>query len=87
MANGPVPPVPGMGASGGVAPTWQFDKASGLFRAASGSEYHFTPIFTLKTNKPAIFTTRRDALHTDPPVGRDMCVHYSHSSETADTRF
>jgi hypothetical protein len=76
MATGPVPPVPGMGANGGVAPTWQLNKASGLFRAASGSEYRFTPVFTLKTNKPAVFTRLRGALQTDPPVGRDMCVHH-----------
>jgi len=72
MATGPVLPVPGMEANGGVAPTWQFNKASGLFRAATGSEYRFTPVFTLKTNKPAAFTRVRDALQTDPPVGRDI---------------
>jgi hypothetical protein len=72
MASGAVPNVPGIGVGGQVATTWQSSKVSGLSRAASCSEYRFTPIFSLKTNKPRIFTRLRDTLPAMLPVGCDM---------------
>jgi len=72
MAGGPVPNVPGIEVDGQVATTWQTNKVSGLCRAASGSEYCFTPMFTLRVNKPRIFTRRRDGELAMPLVGRDI---------------
>ena len=72
MASGAVPNVPGVGVGGQVASAWQFSRVSGISRAASCSEYSFTPIFSLKTNKPRIFTRLRDTLPAMLPVGRDM---------------
>jgi len=72
VASGLVPNVPGIAVDGQVATTWQSSRVSGISRAASGSEYHFTPIFSLRTNKPGVFTRLRDTLPAILPVGRDM---------------
>jgi hypothetical protein len=72
MGSGPVPNVPGIGVDGQVATAWQTNKVSGLCRAASGSKYCFTPMFALRTNKPRIFTRRRDSQLAMLLVGCDM---------------
>jgi hypothetical protein len=71
-AQVPLPHIPGLSAGGKAATKWSFDRASGYSRAACAKDYIFTPIYTLRINKPRFWTRLRDGVEQPPLEGEDV---------------